>query len=89
MWCNRYLEAKPDHRLVGVLHNQIFSILLGHHQVKDTSETEPYLNIASIEWNSVSLEHRPDYTPGIVHAQVDLLAKLNRLELLGAEDDVP
>ena len=89
MWCNRYLEAKPDHRLVGVLHNQIFSILLGHHQVKDTSETEPYLNFVSFEWNSVSLEHQPDYTPGIVHAQVDLLAKLNRLELLGAEYDVP
>merc|ERR1719237_1371336 len=59
--------VQPDHRLVGVLHNQILSILLGHYQVKDT----------------------PDNTPGIVHAKVDLLAKLNRFELLGSKDDVP
>ena len=35
------------------------------------------------------MDHQPDNTPGIVHTQVDLLAKLDRLELLGAKDDVP
>merc|ERR1711936_755712 len=56
--------VQPDHWLVRVLHNQILAILLGHHQVKDTS----------------------DNTPRVVHAKVDLLAKLDGFELLRSKD---
>ena len=35
------------------------------------------------------MDDQPDNTPGVVHAQVDLLAKLNGFELLSSEDDVP
>lgn len=57
--------VQTDDRLVGVLHDQVFAILLLHHQIDDASQD----------------------SPGVVHAQVDLVAN-SCGELLRAEDDV-
>ena len=35
------------------------------------------------------VQDAPHDSPGVVHVQIDLRAKFNRFELLGAEDDVP
>ena len=83
--CNVFIS--PDHGLVRVLHNQILAILLGHHQVKDTSERG---NHEKYKQKLVrSLNHQPDDTPCVVHAKVDLLAKLDGFELLRSKDHVP
>ena len=53
------------------------------------TKSRTHLRKRNLYKNQDVIDHQPDNTPGIVHAKVDLLAKLYRLELLGAKDDMP
>ena len=57
------------------------------------SRTHLRKEIERIQTNALTivqlLNHQPDDTPCVVHAKVDLLAKLDGFELLSAEDHVP
>ena len=73
---------QPDHRLVGVLNDEVLAVFLGHHQVQHTPKRHQ-------DQDQELLADLPNDSPGVVHAEVDLLSELDGLELLGAEDDVP